>query len=248
MAKKKAGPNKVNKIKTSNFLPNVFQTDINKSWLDSTLDQMVSKGPLGQVNGYIGSNNGKYSVSTDTYITPSINASIRNKTQLQPAVVSYSNNNELTNKIAFDDIAYAINQNFETYNYNASYSTSKFTFSPPIDVDKFLNYKNYRWVEEMPVYESVYTGANKDPLVEAMNIPAYKLTDDNNSFVLEVGMIIKFSGSGWEASVKDKTYLVTANNPETKLELYFDENGKLIKTELFEKGKSIKVYNTVYSK
>ena len=228
MAKKKAGPNKVNKIKTSNFLPNVFQTDINKSWLDSTLDQMVSKGPLGQVNGYIGSNNGKYSVSTDTYITPSINASIRNKTQLQPAVVSYSNNNELTNKIAFDDIAYAINQNFETYNYNASYSTSKFTFSPPIDVDKFLNYKNYRWVEEMPVYESVYTGANKDPLVEAMNIPAYKLTDDNNSFVLEVGMIIKFSGSGWEASVKDKTYLVTANNPETKLELYFDENGKKV--------------------
>ena len=49
----------------------------------------------------------------------------------------------------------------------------------------------------MSVYESVYTGANKDLLVEAMNIHAYKLTDDNNSFVLEVGMIIKFSGTGW---------------------------------------------------
>ena len=157
MAKKKAGPNKVNNIKTSNFLPNVFQTDINKSWLDSTLDQMVSKGPLGQVNGYIGSNNGKHSVSTDTYITPSVDTTIRNKTQLAPAIVSYANNNDLTNKIAFDDITYAINQNFDTYNYNASYSTSKFTFSPPINVDKFLNYKNYRWVEEMPVYESVYT-------------------------------------------------------------------------------------------
>ncbi len=70
MAKKKAGPSKVNNIKTSNFLPSVFQTDINKSWLDSTLDQMVSKGPLGQVNGYIGSNNGRYSVSSDTYIDP----------------------------------------------------------------------------------------------------------------------------------------------------------------------------------
>ena len=32
MAKKKAGQNQVNKIKTSNFLHNVFQTDINKSW------------------------------------------------------------------------------------------------------------------------------------------------------------------------------------------------------------------------
>ena len=30
MAKKKAGPNKVNKIKTSNFLPSVFQTDFKR--------------------------------------------------------------------------------------------------------------------------------------------------------------------------------------------------------------------------
>jgi hypothetical protein len=234
MSKKKAGPNKVNKIKTSNFLPNVFQTDINKSWLDSTLDQMVSKGPLGQVNGYIGNNSGKYSVSTDKYITPSVDATIRNKTQLAPAIVSYNNNQDLTNKISFDDITYAINQNFNAYNYNASYSSSKFTFSPPINVDKFLNFKNYRWVEEMPVYESVYTGANKDPLIDMLRVPAYKLTDDNNSFVLEVGMIIKFSGTGWDSTVKDKTYLVTANNPETKLELYKDSNG-------------VKVYNS-YSK
>ena len=177
MAKKKAGPNQVNKIKTSNFLPNVFQTDINKSWLDSTLDQMVSKGPLGQVNGYIGSNNGKHSVSTDTYITPSVDTDLRNKTQLKPAIVSYTDKKELTNKIAFDDITYAINQNFDTYNYNASYSTGKYTFSPPIDVDKFLNYGNYRWVEEMPVYESVYTGANKNPLVDCLTVPTYTLTD-----------------------------------------------------------------------
>ena len=61
----------------------------------------------------------------------------------------------------------------------------------------------------MPVYESVYTGANKDPLVEAMNIPAYKLTDDNNPFVLEVGMIIKFSGSKEAQKIK---LIVTANN------------------------------------
>jgi len=46
MAKKKAGQQKVNSVKSSNFLPSVFQTELNKSWLDSTLDQMVSKGPL----------------------------------------------------------------------------------------------------------------------------------------------------------------------------------------------------------
>ena len=65
---------------------------------------------------------------------------------------------------------YAINQNFETYNYNASYSTDKYTFSPPINVDKFLNFKNYRWVEEMPVYESVYTGTSKNPLIDSLSV------------------------------------------------------------------------------
>lgn len=239
MAKKKAGPNKVNNIKTSNFLPNVFQTDINKSWLDSTLDQMVSKGPLEQINGYIGSTNGRYSLSTDTYISPNVDTNLRNKTQLKPAIVSYSNNKELTNKIAFDDITHAINQNFDTYNYNASYSTGKYVFSPPIDVDKFLNYKNYRWVEEMPVYESVYTSGSTNPIEDSKDIPAYRLTDANNSFVLEVGMLIKFSnGTGWSAEIENKTYLVTANNPETKFELYIDENGNKVYNDIVKHSSS----------
>ena len=77
----------------------------------------------------------------------------------------------------------------------------------------------------MPTYESVYTGTTKNPLIDSLDVPAYKLIDDNNSFVLEVGMIIKFTGVGWATAVRDKTYLVTANNPETQLELYKDENG-----------------------
>ena len=42
-------------------------------------------------------------------------------------------------------------------------------------------------------------------------------------------MIIKFSnGTGWAAEIENKTYLVTANNPETKFELYIDENGNKV--------------------
>ena len=44
--KKRAGQYPVNNIKSSEFLPKVFNTDLNKVWLDGSLDQMISKGDL----------------------------------------------------------------------------------------------------------------------------------------------------------------------------------------------------------
>ena len=70
MAKKRTGQQSVNKIKTSNFLPSVFQTDLNKNWLDSTMDQMVSKGPLDNIDGYVGSKDGKVATAVSyTHLT-----------------------------------------------------------------------------------------------------------------------------------------------------------------------------------
>ena len=99
--KKKAGQNSVSNIKTSKFLPGVFQTELNKTWLDSTLDQMVSKGPLESISGFVGSKDGKVSTADDTYIT----------TDFNPAIVSYNKEKQITNLLAFDDIANSINEN-----------------------------------------------------------------------------------------------------------------------------------------
>ena len=89
MAKKRSGQQTVNNVKSSNFLPTVFQTELNKSWLDSTLDQMVSKGPLENIDGYIGSRNGKVSLASDDYLETK-----ETKSQLKPAVVSYNKQKE----------------------------------------------------------------------------------------------------------------------------------------------------------
>ena len=51
MSKKKAGSYKTPNIKSANLLPQIFNTDVNKKWLDSTLDQMISKGNLRNVEG-----------------------------------------------------------------------------------------------------------------------------------------------------------------------------------------------------
>jgi len=219
MAKKKAGPQNVNNVKSSNFLPSVFQTELNKSWLDSTLDQMVSKGPLENIHGYVGSKHGKVSIASDEYLDTK-----ETKNQLKPAVVSYNKQKELTNAITFDDIANSINSNFATYNYNAAYSSNRYTFNPPIDIDKFVNYNNYHWVPELPVYESIWTGASKNPITDIQTNGKSTLVDDNNTFKVENNMLIKFTGSGWDSSVLNKTYIVAGSSGKHKLYEYIDEN------------------------
>ena len=228
MAKKKAGQSKVNNIKTNKFLPGVFQTDLNKSWLDSTLDQMVSKGPLDNINGYVGSRNGATTNINDSYIEPKFHIPLRTKAQLTPGVVSYNDDLQITNQLTIDDIAHSINTNFDAYNYNSAYNTEIYSYSPPVDVDKLVNFKNYIWAEELPVYESIYTGASKNPLVDSKHRTLYTLTDDNNTFSVEDHMLIKFTGSGWDVAVKDKTFIVTGVGTFVTFEEFRDENTRRV--------------------
>ena len=224
--KKKAGQPPVNNIKTSNFLPSVFQTPLNKNWLDSTMDQMVSKGPLENINGYIGNRGGRDATSTDDYIDPKFHKALRKKNQLQPGAISYDNSGNLTNAITFDDVAHSINENFATYNYNAAYGAGLLSYTPPINIDKLVNYQNYRWVEELPIYESIWTGAVQNSVTIAENTSV--ITDDNNTINIEEGMLIKFTGSGQHADILNDTYIVVGKPGKYNLHLYFRVDGATV--------------------
>ena len=235
MANKKAGSSKVRSIKTKKFLPQVFQTELNNSWLDSTLDQMVSKGPLDQVDGYIGSRHGSEAQAHDSYVDPVTEVKLRKSTSLTPGIISYDNTGAITNKITYDDVVHSLNANFNEYNYNSAYSSNAFSYNPPFNIDKFINFNNYYWVEELPIYTSIYTGTSKNPLTDIQNTNVYTLVDDTNTIVLENNMLIKFVGSGYDVACRGSTYIVLGTgegNGEHRFELYIDFN-------------QIRVYNSV---
>jgi hypothetical protein len=148
MSKKKSGSYKTPSIKSSNLLPQVFNTDVNKKWLDSTLDQMISKGSLKNVEGYIGDKSGNNRSTGDVYLENG---------KLDPAIVVTDTNNKLVDAITMDDIANSINTNFSEYNYNTAYATKSYSYRPPINIHKFIDYQNYAWVDQMPIYESIRT-------------------------------------------------------------------------------------------
>ena len=179
----KPGGYKTVDLKSSSYLPNVFQTKLNKKWLDGTFDTLVSKGGLEDIDSYVGNKSGKHSVYGDVYFDTN-----RDNLQLEPGIVSDS-------RITFDDVAQGINIYFDEFNYSKGYSTQSYVYNPPIDKDKYLNYSSYYWAPNLPVYASDNTNGTatyvSDPITDINGKPEHLFVDDNNSFHLCDGMRIE---------------------------------------------------------
>jgi hypothetical protein len=204
--KHRAGKRPVNLLKTNTFLPEVFQTPLNKKWLDATLDKMVSKGDLEDIDAFVGSTSGSALGKWNDYY---LNTNTSHK-QLQPAIITSNDDKTLKNAITIDDVAKNINYNFDTYSYNNAYNTQSYVYAPPIDIDKFVNYRMYYWVPTMPTITfTLTTGTNIDPITALTGLPTGAITDDSLTITLYDGMQVIFTGGSYHANVKSKTWIVS---------------------------------------
>ena len=199
-------PNKA--IKSSDFIPKTFRTPVNVKWLNSTLDQMISKGDLESIEGVVGGSAGSALGSfNDVYINTG------SEFNLEPAIVSRDAAGNIDDHISVDDIAKSIKFNFDNYSYNAAYSTQAYVFAPPIDIDKFLNYSNYYWVPSLPTItllnNNIPAGDGINTVSLYTNRLAGTIEATNGAIELYDGLRIKFEGDFYHSDVKNKTFLVT---------------------------------------
>jgi len=75
----------VAKVRTIDFLPEIFKTTPNENFLSATLDQLVQQQDLEKLQGYIG-RRFEYGLTPNSYYIPEINKT-RTDYQLEPAVV-----------------------------------------------------------------------------------------------------------------------------------------------------------------
>ena len=143
-------------IKTGKFLPEVFNTETNQKFLNATLDQLVTKPDLKNVNGYIGRKFAPTFRSTDNYQPePSTE---RQNYQLEPSVVV---KNPITNKTEFfssyidllNQIGY--NGGF-TNNQDRLFANESYSFDGNFDFDKLINFNQYYWLPNGPDPVQVY--------------------------------------------------------------------------------------------
>ena len=130
----------------SKQLPYVLQSTKLKNFFDSTVDQWFKNEDSVFEKGYIGQRQGRlFDPKKHSYVPePTVD---RYNYQLEPATIvrnadsqtiSYQSTYEdLVNKIRFDG--------GNVKDHSRLFESSYYSYAPPIDIDKYLNYSNYYW-------------------------------------------------------------------------------------------------------
>jgi len=146
------------RVRTVEFLPEIFQTPANKQFLAATLDQLVQEPSFSRIQGYVGRRVGPGVNPADEYVKEE-NA-VRTNYQLEPGVViNYPDSSKIRDAITYPGITDAVNMAGGLVNDAQSLYTSEYyTFDPFVDLDKFVNFSQYYWLPAGPDDVNVYSG------------------------------------------------------------------------------------------
>lgn len=132
--------------KVSSKLPEFLQNPKLKNFFDGTVEQAFSRADNERVTEWIGRKYGTYyNPFKDNYKQESNN--LRTNYQLETTATLKNPESLLTTDSIFfnEALDYVENENGKINNQNRLFGQKYYTYSPPIDYDKFLNYENYYW-------------------------------------------------------------------------------------------------------
>lgn len=144
------GPNmaSTNKRRLVEQLPVVLQTDTNRKFFAATVDHLFQPGNAETLSGYIGQKPPYYDPTRDFYIAEPTVA--RQAYQLEAAMVSTDESGAVTRALTYEDlIGYLSTFGADTSNHERLFETEYYSWAPPIDIDKLLNYRNYYWFGDL---------------------------------------------------------------------------------------------------
>jgi hypothetical protein len=148
----------VDRVRTVDFLPEIFQTPTNRQVLSATLDQLVQEPKFKKTQGYVGRRVGPGVDATDRYVIEP--TAERTDYQLEPGVVILEpDTNRIQDTITYPGIGNALAlQGADTNNSNRLYTSDYYTWDPFVDFDKLVNFSQYYWLPGGPDAVDVYAG------------------------------------------------------------------------------------------
>jgi len=183
--------------RTVDLLPIIFQSDSNSKFMGAVIDPLIQPGTLDKTVGYIGRRYGKTYNSTDVYLDT--DQTLRSRYQLEPGIVITEDQN-IENFYDYLDFKNQL-RFFNNFNENDNKITDHehYTWNPPIDWDKFVNYREYYWIPEFPPDVTV-TGQSQSVVSTyriGLGVNSYIFTPDgqtnNPDLVLYRGQSYKFN-------------------------------------------------------
>jgi hypothetical protein len=175
------------RVRTIDFLPEIFRTKTNEQFLTATLDQLTQQPNFNRVQGFIGSKFGYGVNNSDAYVVEP--NKVRTDYQLEPAVIFKKKDTEkavdlLTYPGIIDSIS--VEGGFSN-NHNLLFSNEFYSWDSFVDLDKLINYNQYYWLPEGPEAIILTTATLY------LN-STFEFTSQNNSFTVAENQI-KIDGS-----------------------------------------------------
>lgn len=150
----------VNKVRTIDFLPEIFRTEANRQFLNATLDVLTAQPNLQKIQGYIGN---LYEIginSNDVYIKEP--TSVKQNYQFNPSVVFLKPDTGIAQDfIDYPGLIKSLqNHGAEVDNNSRLFESEFYSWDPFVDLDKIVNYAQYHWIPRGPDAIPMPSGIN----------------------------------------------------------------------------------------
>jgi hypothetical protein len=135
--------------RTVDLLPQTFKTEANTKFFAGTMDPLVQPGSLEKIVGYYGRRFGRTFSSKDVYLDT--DQTLRSRYQLEPGVVVRNDLQKIENFYDYIDFKNQLkffNNNLERDDLITD--QDHYSWDPPIDWDKFANFREYYWIPDGP--------------------------------------------------------------------------------------------------
>jgi hypothetical protein len=148
------------RVRTVDFLPEIFQTSTNRQFLSATLDQLVQEPKYKKIQGYVGRRVGPGINANESYVAETDKT--RADYQLEPGVILKDPNEttKIIDAITYPGIIDAMDmQGADTTNADRLFTSDYYTWDPFVDFDKFVNFSQYYWLPAGPDSVDVFAEA-----------------------------------------------------------------------------------------
>jgi len=196
--------------RTFKKLPQILQTNTLDKFFQSTIDQWFSDDNTSKVTGYIGRKDPKSFKPDQDFFLPEIDYTRQNY-QLEPVLTTKDiDTAEITNALFYDDTIKTLAvEGSNVDNHNRLFKSKAYSWAPPIDIDKFINYENYYWYEpaELIRFDIIQGSTNLNIVSDIIGKTSFT---SYNEVKFTNGLKVRFTGSNISPQgYLNKDYIVT---------------------------------------
>ena len=176
------------------FLPSIHRTESNQRFFGSTVNQLLSSGSTETISALWGRLQRK-NYDFENEIFQSEADADRLNYQFVPGVVSRKNDQIVNTASYINTLKRLQSMGVDTSNHDKLFSEQGYTLDVPINLDMFLNYSNYYWLEgDVPVIELDFENVSFD-IDDIVQRSEYTGGPSGSELEFLTGMRVKFVGN-----------------------------------------------------